>query len=96
MFPNAPYAYKLQEAKNTYLEKSISQNIKFPKDTRILVNRFSASASEMTVAALIDQNAAIVYGENTYGKGTMQALYPLSDGSYLKLTMAEFLVQRGR
>ncbi|MEL4024069.1 S41 family peptidase [Lysinibacillus endophyticus] len=95
MFPNAPYAYKLQEAKNTYLEKSISQNIKFPKDTRILVNRFSASASEMTVAALIDQNAAIVYGENTYGKGTMQALYPLSDGSYLKLTMAEFFGPKG-
>ncbi|RKQ14582.1 S41 family peptidase [Ureibacillus endophyticus] len=95
MFPNAPYAYKLKTSDNTYQETSISQNVKFPEDTRILVNRFSASASEMTAAALIDQNAAIVYGENTYGKGTMQSLYPLSDGSYLKLTMAEFFGPNG-
>ncbi|SOB90909.1 carboxyl-terminal processing protease [Ureibacillus xyleni] len=95
MFPNAPYAYKLKESTNTYLEPSISQSVKFPKDTRLLVNRFSASASEMTAAALLDQNAAIVYGETTYGKGTMQSLYPLSDGSYLKLTMAEFFGPKG-
>ncbi|MFP3427366.1 S41 family peptidase, partial [Pseudoalteromonas sp. SIMBA_162] len=65
MFPNAPYAYKLHMAQDSYLETSISQSVKFPKDTRILVNRYSASAYEMTVAALIDQKAAIVYGETT-------------------------------
>ena len=44
----------------------------------------------MTAAALLDQNAAILYGEQTYGKGTMQSFYQLSDGGYLKLTVGEF------
>ncbi|TSI07351.1 S41 family peptidase [Lysinibacillus sp. BW-2-10] len=95
LFPNAPYAYKLKLTTETYTERSISQNVKFPQNTRVLVNRFSASASEMTAAALLDQDAAIVYGEQTYGKGSMQSFYQLEDGSYLKLTIAEFFGPKG-
>lgn len=67
----------------------------FDKNTKLLVNRYSASASEMTTAALMDYGAATVYGEKTYGKGTMQGFYKLSDGSYLKLTMGEFFGPQG-
>lgn len=67
----------------------------FDSNTKVLVNRYSASASEMTVAALSDYDAAVVYGEKTYGKGTMQGFYQLSDGSYLKLTIGEFFGPKG-
>ncbi|MEC1177765.1 S41 family peptidase [Metasolibacillus meyeri] len=90
MFPKSPYAYKLQTAAGTVTHHSIYQRIKFPTDTRVLVNRFSTSASEMLAAALVDQKSAVVYGEKTYGKGTMQGFFELSDGSYLKLTIGKF------
>ena len=44
----------------------------------------------MTAAALKDQQAATLYGSTTYGKGSMQDFFPLSDGSYLKLTVGIF------
>ena len=90
LFPHAKIAYT---EKNTSGEKTVyakRQSVQFPTNTRVLINRYSASASEMTAAALVDQKAAILYGERTYGKGTMQSFYELSDGSYLKLTMAKF------
>lgn len=67
----------------------------FDNNTKLLVNRYSASASEMTAAALKDYNAAVLYGEKTYGKGTMQGFYGLSDSGYLKLTIGEFLSPKG-
>lgn len=90
LFPGATDAYKLRITEGVYTAPSTYQSIQFPSNTRVLVNRFSASASEMTAAALLDQKAATLYGENTYGKGTMQSFYQLSDGSYLKLTVGEF------
>lgn len=67
----------------------------FDKNTKVLVNRYSASASEMATASLMESGAAVVYGEKTYGKGTMQGFYKLSDGSYLKLTIGEFFGPKG-
>ncbi|KOS60761.1 PDZ domain-containing protein [Lysinibacillus agricola] len=90
LFPNAKIAYLLEEAHASYKVRVISQDVKFPLDTRILVNRYSASASEMLSASLQDQHSAILYGETTYGKGAMQGFYELRDGSYLKLTVGKF------
>lgn len=95
MFPRAFNAYKLKLSTGTYIERATFQSSKFPINSRVLVNRFSASASEMTAAALLDQDAAILYGETTYGKGTMQGFYQLVDGSYLKLTVGEFTGPKG-
>lgn len=95
MFPGASYAYKMQSSTSTSLVKASQQGILFPARTRLLVNRHSASASEMTAAALLDQQSAILYGEQTYGKGTMQSFYTFSDGSVLKLTIAEFFGPKG-
>ena len=90
LFQGATNAYKLRVTEGVYTAPSTYQSVQFPSNTKVLVNRFSASASEMTAAALLDQNAATLYGEKTYGKGTMQTFYQLSDGSYLKLTVGEF------
>ncbi|WP_339280616.1 S41 family peptidase [Lysinibacillus sp. FSL P2-0066] len=90
LFPSAKVAYLLEEAHASYTIPAVQQDTKFPKDTRILVNRYSASASEMLSASLKDQKAAILYGETTYGKGAMQGFYTLQDGSYLKLTVGKF------
>lgn len=90
LFPNTPQAY-IEKQKNKLLRvKSLGLNYKLPGTSRVLINRYSASASEMVAASVIDQHAATVYGEKSYGKGTVQGFYPLSDGSILKLTQAEF------
>ncbi|MFJ7950726.1 S41 family peptidase [Lysinibacillus sp. NPDC096418] len=96
LFPKAKIAYLLEEAHASYEVKAVQQSIKFPANTRVLVNRYSASASEMVAASLQDQKAAILYGETTYGKGAMQGFYELHDGSYLKLTVGKFTGPSGK
>lgn len=57
----------------------------------VLVNRHSASASEIVAACLQDHERAIIIGERSYGKGTVQNLIPLEFGrSYIKLTVASY------
>ena len=56
----------------------------------VLVNGNTASAAELFVAALRDYNKAIVVGENTYGKGTVQSLIKLKDGSALRLSTSMY------
>ncbi len=56
----------------------------------VLVNHYSASASEILVGALKDNQEAKVVGTKTYGKGVIQNVFSLSDGSVLKLTTAEY------
>ena len=56
----------------------------------VLVNYYSASASEILTGALKDHGRATVVGEKTYGKGVIQNVFQLTDGSVLKLTFAEY------
>ncbi|MCZ8532059.1 S41 family peptidase [Psychrobacillus psychrodurans] len=90
LFPNSPDAFKIVTTSESTLTKSTKQSSLFPANTKVLVNGYSASASEMTAAALLDQNSASLYGQKTYGKGSMQSFFSLSDGSILKLTIANF------
>jgi carboxyl-terminal processing protease len=65
--------------------------------TAILVNRFSASASEVVAACLQDHHVAHIIGERTWGKGSVQSVIELKDGkSILKLTTASYLRPSGK
>ena len=56
----------------------------------VLVNLGSASAAEIVTGCLQDLHRAIILGEKTFGKGSVQSIFPLDDGSALKLTVAKY------
>ena len=75
----------------TYSENDPIFNMK----TVILVNENTASASEILTAALKDYDKATVVGTNTFGKGIIQTVFTLSDGSGLTITTAEYFTPNG-
>ena len=62
----------------------------------ILINEGSASASEIVAGALRDHKRAIILGENTYGKGSVQSIIPLSDGGGIRITVSKYYLPSGK
>ncbi len=79
--------YKVEEK----TAKPGNENIKLI----ILGDRYSASASELLIGALVDNKRAKLVGENTFGKGVIQEMKPLPTGDFLKLTVEEYLRPNG-
>lgn len=62
----------------------------------VLVNRYTASASEIAAGAIQDYKVGTLIGTKTFGKGVVQSIYNLSDGGALKITTARYLTPLGR
>jgi carboxyl-terminal processing protease len=62
----------------------------------VLVNRYSASAAEIVAGALQDHDRALILGDNTFGKGLVQTVYPLAENTGLALTTMHFYTPSGR
>ncbi|WP_039764774.1 S41 family peptidase [Caldicellulosiruptor sp. F32] len=61
----------------------------------VLTNRYSASASEILAGCLKDQKRAKIVGEKTFGKGVVQQVFELGDGSAIKITVSQYLLPSG-
>ena len=73
-----------------YKYKAVDHGEPIAKPVIFLINEYSASASEILAAAVKDYDKAMFIGTTTYGKGVAQQMFPLSDGSFLKLTVEKF------
>lgn len=73
----------------------IKHQVLMSEPTMFLVNENSASASEILTSVVKDYDKATILGNRTYGKGSVQSMFNLSDGSVLKMTIAKFFSPYG-
>ena len=66
------------------------------KTILVLINYGSASASEIVAGALKDHKRAILIGENSYGKGSVQSIIPLKNKGAIRLTVAKYYLPSGK
>lgn len=79
---------------NTYVEESNLEKVKYP--LAVLVDHGSASAAEIVAGAVQDTGAGKLFGVQTFGKGSVQSVYKLSENTGLKLTTAKYYTPSGR
>ena len=66
------------------------------KSLIVLINYGSASASEIVAGALKDHKRAIILGENSYGKGSVQSIIPLKNNGAIRLTISKYYLPSGK
>ena len=84
------------QAKNGTKQTFDIDGISKPMPMVILIDRNSASASEILAGSVQDKKEGIVMGEKSFGKGTIQSVEELSDGTALKISIAQYLTAGGR
>ncbi len=67
-----------------------------PRPLAVLVNQYTASASEITAGAIQDSGVGTLVGTKTFGKGVVQSIWSLGDGSAIKVTTARYFTPKGR
>ncbi|MCX8094393.1 MAG: S41 family peptidase [Candidatus Goldbacteria bacterium] len=82
--------------KNKRLEFKSENNPLFKGNIVVLINKGSASASEILAGALQDNKKAVIVGTTSFGKGSVQTIIPLSDNSALRLTTAQYMTPNGK
>lgn len=95
LLPKGLIVYTEDKYKNREEEKAIKSD-KFSKPMVVLINGNSASASEIFAGALQDYEKATVVGTTSFGKGIVQRVIPLNDGTAVKLTISKYYTPKGR
>ena len=95
MLPEGLIVYTEDKDGNRSEEKSDDEN-QFNLPMAVLVNGNSASASEIYAGAIQDYGLGRIVGTQTYGKGVVQQIFDLKDGTCVKLTIAEYFTPKGR
>jgi carboxyl-terminal processing protease len=85
---------RMEKANEVYLANPRGFKTKMP--LIVLINEGSASASEIVAGALMDRNRAITIGKTSFGKGSVQTLFNLTDGSGVYVTIAKYYTPSGR
>ena len=84
---------KISETRKFFARKGDEVN---GKPIVVLINNGSASASEIFAGALKDHKRAIILGENSYGKGSVQSIIPLRNGGGMRLTISKYYLPSGK
>lgn len=95
MLPEGKIVYTEDKDGNVTSEFTSTDEYQFNKPLVILINGYSASASEIFAGAIKDYGIGTLVGENTYGKGIVQRVFPLEDGSAIKLTISKYFTPNG-
>lgn len=85
-----------EDKNNVREEEYATDNTKVTVPMAVLINGNSASASEIFAGALQDYKAATIIGTTSYGKGIVQKIIPISDGTAVKLTISKYYTPKGR
>ena len=94
LLPEGLIVYTEDKYGNRQEEKSDAEHY-FSGGMAVLVNGNSASASEIFAGAIKDYGVGVLVGTQTFGKGIVQSLFPLSDGSAVKITVSRYYTPKG-